>query len=169
MNRIAYIVILLSALLLSGCTTTTKQNAVARTPREVIPQLMFEGDAEEAMNLYVSIFDDAEIVDIMRYPPVDSEPQGKIMRALFRIHDQLIACTDSPVSHGFTFTPSISFFVECDSEAEIRRLHEELSRGGMVLMPLQAYPFSPMFTWVQDRFGVSWQLNHGDITPMTDD
>lgn len=58
-----------------------------------------------------------------------------------------------------TFTPSISLYINCETEEEIDRLFKELSQGGAVLMPLEAYPFSPKFAWVADKFGVSWQLN----------
>jgi predicted 3-demethylubiquinone-9 3-methyltransferase (glyoxalase superfamily) len=63
------------------------------------------------------------------------------------------------VEHDFTFTPSISLFVTCDTEEEIDRLFEKLSQDGSVLMPLSDYPFSEKFAWVEDKYGVSWQLN----------
>jgi predicted 3-demethylubiquinone-9 3-methyltransferase (glyoxalase superfamily) len=65
---------------------------------------------------------------------------------------------DSHIPNEFTFTPASSFFVNCDDEAEIDRLFAALSEGGSVLMPLDAYPFAARYAWVQDRFGVSWQL-----------
>ena len=68
-------------------------------------------------------------------------------------------CIDSPAKHAFTFTPSHSFFVECESDAEIERLAAALGAEGKVLMPLDNYGFSRRFSWVSDRFGVSWQLN----------
>ena len=66
---------------------------------------------------------------------------------------------DSAAPHAFTFTPAMSLFVECESEEEIRRLYSALSNAGQVLMPLDDYGFSKQFGWVNDRFGVSWQLN----------
>jgi len=66
---------------------------------------------------------------------------------------------DSNIKHDFTFTPSVSLFVTCETEEEIDRLFAGLSEGGQVLMPLAQYPFSPKFAWVQDRFGLSWQLS----------
>ena len=66
---------------------------------------------------------------------------------------------DSPAKHAFTFTPSISLFVECADEAELDEAFRNLSAGGAVLMPPGNYGFSTKFAWVQDRFGVSWQLN----------
>ena len=68
-------------------------------------------------------------------------------------------CFDSPVKHAFTFTPASSLFVECESEDEIDRIAAALGDGGAVLMPLADYGFSRRFTWLNDRFGVSWQLN----------
>jgi len=62
-------------------------------------------------------------------------------------------------SHEFTFTPAVSLFVQCEDEAELDRLHAALSEGGGELMPPGDYGFSRKFTWVNDRFGVSWQLN----------
>jgi predicted 3-demethylubiquinone-9 3-methyltransferase (glyoxalase superfamily) len=61
--------------------------------------------------------------------------------------------------HRFTFTPAMSFVLDCDSDQQLDAAFAELSDGGTVLMPLQAYPFSTKFGWLQDRFGVSWQLN----------
>ena len=79
--------------------------------------------------------------------------------ARFHIGDQSILCIDSPVTHTFSFTPAFSLFVECESEAQIRAIYAALSDGGEELMPLANYGFSREFAWVNDRFGVSWQLN----------
>ena len=68
-------------------------------------------------------------------------------------------CIDSSVKHDFAFTPAISFFITCDSEAEIDNLFAKLSEDGGVFMPPDNYGFSKKFAWVSDRFGVSWQLN----------
>jgi predicted 3-demethylubiquinone-9 3-methyltransferase (glyoxalase superfamily) len=68
-------------------------------------------------------------------------------------------CSDSPVKHGFSFTPSSSTFVDFDSAAELERVFGLLSEGGQVLTPLANYGFSERFGWLNDRFGVSWQLN----------
>nr|WP_137391232.1 VOC family protein [Rhodoligotrophos defluvii] len=125
----------------------------------VRPFLMFQGDAEAAMNFYVSLFPNAHIVDIVRYGPGEAGPEGSIMTAVFSIADQSIMCIDSPVKHAFSFTPAFSLFIECDSEDEISRLSSSLGEGGAVLMPLADYGFSRQFTWVNDRYGVSWQLN----------
>ena len=120
---------------------------------------MFEGKAEEAMNFYVSLFPGGEIREMVRYGFGQPGAEGSVMRAEFTIGGLSILCIDSVVHHGFTFTPAMSLFVDCESEAEVRRLSAVLSEGGNVLMPLDGYGFSRLFAWVSDRFGVSWQLN----------
>jgi predicted 3-demethylubiquinone-9 3-methyltransferase (glyoxalase superfamily) len=126
---------------------------------QVRPFLMFEGKAEEAMKFYVSLIPGSEIGDITRYGPGGPGPEGSVMKASFTVAGQTVLCTDSFVKHAFTFTPSFSFFIDCDSEAEIDRLTAALAEGGATLMPLGNYGFSRKFAWVNDRYGVSWQIN----------
>jgi len=126
---------------------------------KITPFLMFEGRAEEAMKFYVSLFPQAEIVEIGRYDAKGPGKEGSVKRAKFRLAGQALTCIDSPVKHAFTFTPSISFFVECEDESEIDRLYSALVEGGAALMPLGNYGFGRKFGWLNDRFGVSWQLN----------
>jgi predicted 3-demethylubiquinone-9 3-methyltransferase (glyoxalase superfamily) len=128
------------------------------TNAKIKPFLLFEGKAEEAINFYLSLFPGAKIIDIQRYGPGQPGPEGSVMKATFSVKDLSIMCTDSFAKHAFTFTPSISLFIECDEE-EIERLAASLSEGGSTLMPLGNYGFSRKFTWVADRYGVSWQLN----------
>ncbi len=124
------------------------------------PFLMFQkGDAEEAMKLYVSLFDDGEILDTLRWQKGEPGKEGSIKLAKFRAAGQTVLTSDSPVKHAFEFTPSSSFFVDCDSDEQLERLFDALGKDGGVLMPLDNYGFSRRFGWVNDRFGVSWQLN----------
>ena len=125
----------------------------------ITPFLMFEGRAEEAMNFYVSLFPDAKIVTVKRYRKGGSGREGTIEQAVFEIAGQRLMCIDSPAKHAFTFTPSISLFVQCTSESQIEEITKKLSENGTALMPLGKYGFSKKFAWIQDRFGVSWQLN----------
>lgn len=132
---------------------------MANSNQKISTFLMFSGKAEEAMNHYISIFDQSEILSIQRYGANEAGAEGSVLRASFSLHGQVFMCIDSYVRHEFTFTPAISLYVTCDTENEIDRAFEKLSDGGTVLMPLGAYPFSEKFGWVQDRYGVSWQLN----------
>ena len=125
----------------------------------VRPFLMFEGKAEAAMQLYVSVVPDSEILDIKRYPAGGPGTEGAVMLATFSVAGQVVRCTDSPITHGFTFTPSFSFFVECESREQFEALWPALAEGGGVMMPPDNYGFSQHFGWLSDRFGVSWQLN----------
>lgn len=128
------------------------------TPPQLTTALMFEGRAEEAMRFYLDAFGDGEIEQITRYEAGGPGAEGTIVHAVFRVGDQWLRCMDSPVAHGFTYTPSISLFVDCESAARVDELAGRLVEGGSSLMPLDGYPFSPRYAWVVDRFGVSWQL-----------
>lgn len=127
--------------------------------QKVTPFLMFEGNAEEAMNYYTSIIEDSEIKSITRYGANGPGEEGSVMQASFSLKGQEFMCIDSNVKHEFTFTPSFSIFLTCDTEDEINRLYESLIESGGPLMPLGEYGFSKKFGWLVDKFGVSWQLN----------
>ncbi len=122
------------------------------------PFLMFTGAAEAAMDLYVSLFDDGEIESLQRWPEGAPGTPGTVMQAVFRVAGQRVRCRDSPAVHDFGFTPSWSFFIHCDSADQLDRLAAALGAGGKTLMPVGDYGFSARFGWVEDRFGVSWQL-----------
>ncbi|NRD77844.1 VOC family protein [Bacillus sp. BRMEA1] len=127
---------------------------------DVKPFLMFQdGKAEEAMNYYTSIIEDSEIISIVRYGSNATGEEGTVMKAVFSLKGQEFMCIDSNRKHEFSFTPSFSIYVNCDSEKEINELYEKLITNGQVLMPLNNYGFSTKFGWLNDRFGVSWQLN----------
>ncbi|MGI9450604.1 MAG: VOC family protein [Geminicoccaceae bacterium] len=128
-------------------------------PRQVTPFLMFEGQAEEAMTFYVSVVPNSSVIDVQRYGEDGQAPEGTVMKGEFSIGGQRVLCTDSFVKHDFTFTPASSLFVDCSSEEELDMLVAELGTKGKVLMPPGDYGFSRKFAWLNDRFGVSWQLN----------
>lgn len=121
--------------------------------------LMFEGSAEEAITMYTSLFEDSEIINIIRYGPNESGKEGSVLHATFSVKGQEFMASDSDVKHAFTFTPSVSMFVTCDTEEEIDVAYAKLSQGGEILMPLADYSFSAKFGWINDKFGVSWQLS----------
>lgn len=121
------------------------------------PFLMFQGQAQAALTLYRDTFADFEQLLLQGHPP--GPMAGQVAMARIRIGGQEILLNDSPPVHDFTFTPSSSIFVECDDEAQLRALAEKLGNGGAVMMGIDDYGFSTLFTWIADRFGVSWQLN----------
>src|SRR6266540_1658711 len=121
------------------------QNVKVRVMQKIRPFLWFDGKAEEAAKFYTSIFKNSEIRSVSQ------------MSATFQLDGlEFIALNGGP---QFKFTPAISFFVKCKTQPEIDDLWKKLSSGGTVLMELDKYPFSEKFGWVQDKFGVSWQLN----------
>lgn len=128
--------------------------------KKVTPFLMFQGGkAEEAMNYYTSLIEDSEIISISRYGANEAGDEGTVMHATFSLKGQDFMCIDSNIEHAFSFTPSFSIYITCDSEEEINNLYEKLFTDGKALMPLDDYGFGKKFGWVDDRFGVSWQLN----------
>ncbi|KFN15255.1 MULTISPECIES: VOC family protein [Bacillus] len=129
------------------------------TRQKITTFLMFDGNAEEAMTLYTSLFDQSEIINISRYGANEPGKEGTVMHATFTLNRQEFMCIDSSVKHEFTFTPSMSLYVNCDTEAEIDEVFNKLAQEGEVLMPLAVYPFSKKFGWLNDKYGVSWQLN----------
>ncbi|MGG2015188.1 VOC family protein [Bacillus sp. S10(2024)] len=121
--------------------------------------LMFPGTAEEAMNHYTSIFDQSEIISISRYGANEAGKEGTVLHAMFSLKGQVFMCIDNSNKDVHKFTPAMSLFVSCDTEEEIDRVFNKLSQDGAVLMPLTNSPWSAKFAWVQDKYGVSWQLN----------
>ncbi|RWR04914.1 VOC family protein [Siminovitchia fortis] len=127
---------------------------------KVTPFLMFQdGKAEEAMNYYTSLIEDSEIISIVRYGANEAGEEGTVMQAAFSLKGQEFMCIDSNIKHQFSFTPSFSIFLTCSSEEELDNLYEKLIEDGQALMPLDDYGFSRKFGWINDRYGVSWQLN----------
>ena len=126
--------------------------------------LMFTGEqcgkAREAVELYTSTFPNSAVKDIEYFKA--GEPggnEGDVKQVIFTLAGQEYRAMDSAMGHQFTFTPSMSIFVKCETEEEIDRLFAVLSQDGAVMMPLDDYAFSKKFAWIADRFGVSWQLN----------
>lgn len=109
--------------------------------------LAYDNQAEEAVNLYVSLFPDSEILSKSYYGENAPMPAGTLMTASFRLHGQeFIALNGGPY---FSFTEGISLSVACESQEEVDFLWERLSEGG------EPGPCG----WLKDRFGLSWQIN----------
>jgi predicted 3-demethylubiquinone-9 3-methyltransferase (glyoxalase superfamily) len=139
---------------------------MSNSMQKIIPFLWFDDQAEEAANFYASLFKDSKIENINRYS--EGPMQGKVLTIVFQLEGQRFMALDG--GPHYQFTPAVSFFVNCASKEELDGLFSQLSEGGSVLMPLQAYPFSERFAWITDKYGVSWQLNYGKrsqkITPF---
>ncbi|AKI01101.1 hypothetical protein IMCC20628_02403 [Hoeflea sp. IMCC20628] len=135
-----------------------KTNAHSR--QIITPFLWFDSQAEEAAELYTSLFADSRITHLSHYSEEGREahgqPVGKVMVAGFELAGQHFAGLNG--GPAFKPTPAISLFVELDTEAEIHALWAGLSDGGSVLMPLGSYPWSTCYGWLNDRYGVSWQI-----------
>lgn len=131
---------------------------MSNTNQKITTFLMFEGKAEEAMNFYTSLFDQSEIVSISRYDENGPGKEGTVIHATFTLNGQEFMCIDSYVNHNFTFTPAMSLYVTCETEEEIDTVFYKLAQDGAILMPLGSYPFSKKFGWLNDKYGVSWQL-----------
>ncbi len=131
-------------------------------PQKIATDLMFTGSvagkAEEAMKLYSSLFKDSKITQLERYVPGDGDTVGWIKFGTFLLAGQTFHAMDSGIPHKFGFTPSVNLFVTCESETELDALYKVLSANGTVLMELGKYPFAQKYCWVNDRYGVSWQL-----------
>jgi predicted 3-demethylubiquinone-9 3-methyltransferase (glyoxalase superfamily) len=122
--------------------------------------IWFENTAEEAVNFYTSIFKNSKIGQTARYgesaSKVSGRPKGSVMTIAFELAgSQFLALNGGP---EYKPTPATSFFVSCKTEQEVEQLYNKLSEGGTVLMPLDKYPFSDKFAWIDDRYGISWQL-----------
>lgn len=142
--------------------TIGDSSEVVTSAHTVTPFLTFQGKkAQEAIDFYVGLIPNSQVEEIQHYGDSNPEFADLIMFATVTIGGQRVRFSDSPIEHAFDFSPSISFLVECESEEEITSLASALEVDGNVLMPMDSYGFSEKFTWVEDRFGVSWQLIYG--------
>lgn len=125
------------------------------------PHLMFQnGLALDALHYYEEAFGDGFTIDeLALYTEGGPGPAGQVQLAICTLLGGRLSCIDSPMSHGFDMTPAVSLFVECADQADLDHLFTALSTDGKVFMPLDNYGFSQRYGWVEDRFGVSWQLN----------
>src|SRR5947207_2509196 len=113
--------------------------------QKITPFLWFDDRIEDAINLYASAFKDSEIKDVQRSGDVLPGAKGKIFTATIRLAGQkFFTLNGGPM---YKFTPAISLFVNCETEAEINELWKKLGENGTVLMDLNEYPFSPRFGW----------------------
>jgi predicted 3-demethylubiquinone-9 3-methyltransferase (glyoxalase superfamily) len=114
--------------------------------QKITPFLWFDGKAQEAANFYVSIFKNSKILNLARYGEAGPGPKGTVMLATFQIEGQkFMALNGGP---QYTISPAISFYVDCETQAEVDELWEKLTAGGSEVQ----------CGWLRDKFGVSWQI-----------
>jgi predicted 3-demethylubiquinone-9 3-methyltransferase (glyoxalase superfamily) len=129
------------------------------TNQKIVPHLWFDKEAKEATEFYCSVFPDSNVTNITT---LHNTPSGDVDTVSFELWGQkFMAISAGP---EFKFNPSISFIVnfdpsrEKDAKEKIDEAWDKLSQGGTVLMPLDKYPFSERYGWIQDKYGLSWQL-----------
>src|SRR3989442_7941324 len=114
--------------------------------QKIVPFLWFDGNAEEAMNFYVSVFRNSKVVSVTRYGDAGPGPKGSVMTASFQVDGQeFVALNGGP---QFTFTEAVSFVVHCESQEEVDYYWDALSAGGR----------TSQCGWLKDKYGLSWQI-----------
>ena len=114
--------------------------------QKITPFLWYDGQAEEAMNFYISIFKNSKVVTVARYGDAGPGPKGSVMTAAFQLDGQdFVALNGGP---QYKFTPAISFVVNCEAQQEVDELWEKLSAGGE----------KNRCGWLTDKYGLTWQV-----------
>jgi predicted 3-demethylubiquinone-9 3-methyltransferase (glyoxalase superfamily) len=130
--------------------------------QKITPHLWFDTEAKEAAELYTSLFEDSGIETITT---LRDTPSGDTDIVSFVLAGQAFqAISAGPL---FAFNPSVSLLVACRHTDEVDALWSRLAEGGTALMPLDAYPFSERYGWLQDRYGLSWQISHAGDRKIT--
>ena len=130
--------------------------------QRIVPYLWFDQEAREAATFYTSLFKGS---NILGSTILNDTPSGDAEMLSF----ELAGMTFGAISAGpyFKLNPSVSLMVYCDSKEEVDTLWSQISIGGFELMPLGEYPFCSYYAWVQDRFGLSWQLMWYENQPVS--
>ena len=147
-----------------------KKGGIEKSTKKIVPHFWFDKEAKEAAKFYTSIFKGSRVKNISM---LHNTPSGSVDIVTIELSGQeFMLISAGPL---FKFNPSVSFLVACETKEEVDTLWEKLSEGGLPLMPLDKYPFSERYGWIQDKYGVSWQVMFmGDskmklkqkITPM---
>lgn len=134
--------------------------------QKIIPHLWFDDQAEQAAAFYTSLFDQSGVGTVSHYHEAGEKVHGRAPGSVSTVEFELAGYQMMALNGGphFDFTPAISLFVTCTSREEIDELWSRLADGGRPLMPLgDDYDWSERYGWVQDRFGLTWQLSMGRI------
>jgi predicted 3-demethylubiquinone-9 3-methyltransferase (glyoxalase superfamily) len=125
--------------------------------QKISPFLWFDNQAEEAAKFYTSIFKNSKIGTISRYGEAGPGPKGAAMLVTFELEGQRFTALNG--GPQFKFTPAISLFVDCETQAEVDELWEKLSAGGQ----------KSRCGWLQDKYGLSWQIIPGALGKLLGD
>ncbi len=125
--------------------------------QKITPFLWFNDNAEEAVNLYVSVFKNSRLLETARYQEGSPGKAGSVMTMSFELDGQrFTALNGGPI---FNFTPAVSFYVDCKTQEEVDFFWEKLSAGGE----------KGQCGWLKDRFGLSWQIVPEDLGRLLSD
>lgn len=128
------------------------------TKNKIVPHLWFDTQAKEAVDFYVSLFPNSKVIG---KTAITDTPSGDVDIITFDLlGNRFMAINAGPM---FKFNPSVSFYVYCGSDDEIEGLYKKLLAGGKAIISLDKYPWSSKYAWVQDKYGVTWQLDISDI------
>ena len=129
--------------------------------RKITPHLWFDKEAREAAEWYITLFPGSKITNVTK---LKDTPSGDSDLVSFELAGQpFLAISAGPL---FKFNPSVSFHIKCSTTQEVDAIWERLSPGGSILMPLDTYPFSERYGWLEDKYGVSWQVIHAGGAPV---
>ncbi len=131
---------------------------MATNIQKISPFLWFDGKAEEAVNLYTSVFKNSSIVSISYWKEGSPFPAGQVMTAVFELEGQRFYAFDA--GPQFKFTEAISFFVNCETQDEVDYYWKALTEGGGE---------ESMCGWLKDKFGLSWQIIPSSLMEMMSD
>ena len=125
---------------------------------KVTPFLMFNNQAEEAVNLYTSLFKNSEILTMVKYGEDGPGEPGTVQHSIFTLNGQVFMAIDANNGEELPMNPSISLYITVEDAMEMEHLFNGLKKEGAILMPKTPMPPFREFAWVQDKFGVSFQL-----------
>jgi predicted 3-demethylubiquinone-9 3-methyltransferase (glyoxalase superfamily) len=125
--------------------------------QKISPCLWFKGGAQEAVDFYLGVFKSARITETMRHTASSPGPEGSVLAILFELEGEEFMAING--GSEFSFTPAISMFVCCDTQAEIDHYWDKLMEGGQ----------SMACGWLTDRFGVTWQIAPTPLRSMLQD
>ncbi|MEO8581954.1 MAG: VOC family protein [Patescibacteria group bacterium] len=130
--------------------------------RKITPHLWFDKEAQEAAQLYTSLFENSKVLNAVK---IHNTPSGDAdILTVMLAGQEFMLLNAGPI---FKFNPSISFLIACKTKEEVENLWQKLIPGGSALMELGEYPFSQKYGWLADKFGLSWQIMYMGDLPIT--